>query len=198
MANYGAIPPAGGGGAGYAKPPTYEAPYQQPNQPLHQPVNNSFGNVQYQQDPPPQPAFNPGYAPAPPVMAPAQQQQSNTNVVVVNQPQPTQPIVQVSRPPQAPSYLILAAVLMVVCLLHGNFPTLTCLIPALIFAYVAEEHNRNGEYQEAKRCGFFALCCSISSIMYFVLIIIAVIVFIILVFAVGIFNNVDPDPYPPQ
>ena len=149
-------------------------------------------------------------------------------MVVVNQPQAAQPIVQVSRPPQASSYMILAAVLMVVCLLHGNLPTLTCLIPALIFAYVvriikknmffrlcemglgwllqeallfslqAEEHNRNGEYDEAKRCGFFALCCSISSILYFVVVIIALIIFVILVFAVGIFNtNIDPDPYPP-
>lgn len=80
----------------YSQPPGYSDPaysvqqlpgYSEHNQPLHQPVNNSFGT---QPQPPPgppgggypryqdpQPAYNPGqYGPAPPQFH--QQQQSNT------------------------------------------------------------------------------------------------------------------------
>ena len=101
---YSALPQDGNyaqptGYAGGEQPPQYPG-YAGENQPLHQPVNNSFGTQQQdfyqqqyqqphvQQQPPgpgygatgyhqrPQPAFNPHYNPAPP--APVMQQQSST------------------------------------------------------------------------------------------------------------------------
>ncbi len=57
------------------------------------------------------------------------------NVVVVNQPTASSPLVQhVTVVPRASTYMVLTMVLMVLCLLQCNLAALLCLIPALIFA----------------------------------------------------------------
>lgn len=122
------------------------------------------------------------YAPAPPVF----QQQSNNNVVVVgSQPQPSTQVVHHVQAPRGTTYLVLTAVLMVICFLHGNLPAFLCLVPALICACTAEEHNTSGQYSNAKDCGSYALCCNIFSIVYYVLAAVAGVVVVIVYFTVG-------------
>ena len=45
----------------------------------------------------------------------------------------------------------------------------------------AQEHNHQGDYDKAKSCGNFALFCNILSIVYFVLIIVAGVVALIVI-----------------
>lgn len=84
---YNSVPQSDEAG-GYPKPPAYSDPNYQgyPDEQLHQPVNNSFGNQGFYSDPQQsyypqhqgQPPFNPHvnqYAPAPPVL-----QQQSTSV----------------------------------------------------------------------------------------------------------------------
>ena len=62
------------------------------------------------------------------------------NVVVVDQPSGPQPATVTVRPiAREKEYLGLTVIMMVLCFLHGNFPTFFFLIPALIFAYVVSK-----------------------------------------------------------
>jgi hypothetical protein len=152
---------------GYAAyPPNYSS--QQPRGYPTQPIG--FTN----EEPPDYSQFQP-QAPPPYFESPQQPVQTQHNVMIVTQQQPTIVAPSVTRRTSSDNYLIITIIVMVVCTVLGTCLTLFCTIPALLSSLQAKEAERQGHTLIALYKNRRTISLNVSAIVFgFVLFVVIV------------------------
>ena len=108
-----------------------------------------------------------------------QQQQSSTNVVLVQQ-QPTAVYTRTVRA-SGDNFLTLSVFMTMICFLCGTWYSLLCTVPAIIFASAAKEAESRGDLAKARQKRNAAIFCNVQACVWWVTI---TLILIIVPFAV--------------